>query len=210
MRKVDGPRVLSLGGLAWRVTHIDWPRRRCYVEPANLPARSLWQGSLPPESFELSQAQRGVLLGETPDVEVSQRASKALSQLREESSHRVWESGTVVERQDDELWWWTWAGGRGNATLAAALERVVDVEGRSENHRLRLRAEVGKAELRAALDDMAACELPPPVVAEEAVRELKFGEILPPELASQTLAARLGDQAAAPLIGGAGVRWAVG
>jgi ATP-dependent Lhr-like helicase len=207
MRKVDGPRVLALGGLAWRVTHIDWPRRRCYVEPADLPARSLWQGTLPPESFELSQAQRAVLLGTTPEVEVSQRASKALAQLRDESNHRVWEPGTVVERQDDELWWWTWAGGRGNATLAAALDRVVDVDGPTENHRLRLRTEVDQAELRAALDEMAANELPPPVVAEEAVRELKFGEILPPELASRTLAERLGDKVAVGRIGHKAVRW---
>src|SRR5262249_38786799 len=157
----------------WRVTHIDWPRRRCYVEPADLPARSLWQGALPPESYELSQAQRAVLLGVTPKVELSQRASKALAALREESGHRVWESGTVVERHDDELWWWTWAGGRGNATLAAALDRVVDVDGRPDNHRLRLlRTEVDPGELRTALDDMTAAQLPPPAVAEQAVREL--------------------------------------
>jgi ATP-dependent Lhr-like helicase len=185
MRKVDGPRVLALGGRSWRVTHIDWPRRRCYVEPADLPARSLWQGALPPESYELSQAQRAVLLGVTPKVELSQRATKAFAALRDESSHRVWESGTVVERHDDELWWWTWAGGRGNATLAAALDRVVDVDGRPENHRLRLRTEVDPAELRAALDDVMAGNLPPPVVAEAAVLELKFAEILPPELATR-------------------------
>jgi ATP-dependent helicase Lhr and Lhr-like helicase len=89
------------------VTHIDWRRRRCYVEPADLPARSLWQGALPPESFELSQAQRSVLLGVTPDVEVSPRASKVPTAHREESSHRVWELGTVVAPRGDELWWWT-------------------------------------------------------------------------------------------------------
>ncbi len=208
MRKVDGPRVLALGGRAWRVTHIDWTRKRCYVEPTELPARSLWQGALPPDSWELSQAQRSVLLGGTPDVELSQRAVKTLATLREESGHRVWESGTVVERHDGEQWWWTWAGGRGNATLAAALDRVVDVEGRPENHRLRLRADVDRAELRAALDEMvAAGELPGPVVVEEAVRELKFGEILPPDLATRTLAARLGDQSAARRAGGDLVRW---
>jgi ATP-dependent Lhr-like helicase len=210
MRKVDGPRVLALGGRAWRVTHVDWTRQRCYVEPADLPARSLWQGALPPDSWELSQAQRSVLLGVTPGVELSQRAVKTLATLREESVHRVWESGTVVERQEDEQWWWTWAGGRGNATLAAALDRVVDVEGRPENHRLRLRSDVDRRELRAALDDLvAADELAGPVVVEEAVRELKFGEILPPELATRTLAARLGDESAARRVGGDPVRWSM-
>ena len=210
MRKVDGPRVLALGGRSWRVTHIDWSRQRCYVEAADLPARSLWQGALPPESWELCQAQRSVLLGATPDVELSQRAVKALAALREEPGHRVWDSGTVVERLDDEQWWWTWAGGRGNATLAAALDRLVDIEGRPDNHRLRLRGDVDPAELRGALDAMlAADELPSPVVAEEAVQELKFGEILPPELATRTLAARLVDESAALRVGVEPVRWSV-
>jgi len=209
MRKVDGPRVLALGGRSWRVTHIDWGRQRCYVEAADLPARSLWQGALPAESWELCQAQRSVLLGATPDVELSQRAAKALGVLREESGHRVWESGTVVERLDDEQWWWTWAGGRGNATLAAALDRVVEVEGRPENHRLRLRADVGPAELRAALDQAMAEELPEPVVFDDAVRGLKFAEILPPDLANRTLAARLGDESAARRVTGHPVRWSL-
>ncbi len=208
MRKVDGPRVLALGGRPWRVTHIDWTRQRCYVEPTDLSARSLWQGALPPESYELSQAQRSVLLGRTPDVDLSLRAVKALSGLREESGHRVWASGTVVERQDDELWWWTWAGGRGNATLAAALDRVIDIDGRPENHRLRLRTEVDPAELRTALDEMmVTSELPGPVVVDEAVRELKFGEILPPQSATRTLAARLADEPAARRVGADRVRW---
>jgi ATP-dependent helicase Lhr and Lhr-like helicase len=207
MRKVNGPRVLSLGGLAWRVTHIDWPRRRCYVEPADVPARSLWQGSLPPESFELSQAQRAVLLGSTPDVALSQRASAALSQLRDESGHRVSEQGTVIERQDDEVWWWTWAGGRGNATLTAALEQVVDAEGRPENHRLRLRAEIEPIQIRAALDDLTNEELPSPNVSEEALDELKFAEILPPDLASRTLAARLSDETAARRVLAQKLQW---
>ncbi len=209
MRKVDGPRLLALGGRSWRVTHIDWPRQRCYVEAADLPARSLWQGALPAESWELCQAQRSVLLGTTPDVELSQRAGKALGALREESGHRVRESGTVVERLDDEQWWWTWAGGRGNATLAAALDRVVDVEGRPENHRLRLRAGVDPAEFRAALDQAMAAELPEPVVLDDAVRGLKFAEILPPDLANRTLAARLGDEPAARRVAGHPVRWSM-
>jgi ATP-dependent Lhr-like helicase len=208
MRKVDGPRVLALGGRSWRVTRVDWVRRRCYVEPSDLPARSLWQGARPPDSFEQSQAQRSVLLGATPDVDLSQRAQKTLAALRGESTCRVWDAGTMVEREDDELWWWTWAGGRGNATLAAALNRVVDTGDRPENHRLRLRAGVDRAELRAALDELLASEFPAPVVVDEAVRELKFGEILPPELATLALASRLGNEPAARRVSNEAVRWA--
>ncbi|HUO37560.1 MAG TPA: hypothetical protein VMU34_06870 [Mycobacterium sp.] len=74
-----------------------------------------------------------------------------------------------------------------------------------ENHRLRLRTDVDRGELRRALDQaMARAELRQPVVAEEAVRELKFAEILPPDLAVRTLAARLGDEPAARRVGPTG------
>jgi len=207
MRKVDGPRVLALGGRAWRVTYIDWARQRCFVEPTDLPASSRWQGALPPDSYELSQAQRAVLLGATPDVQLSRRARQALSRLREESGHRVRESGTVVERDGDTVRWWTWAGGRGNATLAAALPRLVDATDRVGSNVLRLRPDLDRATFRAALDGIAAGPLPPPEVTEEAVRGLKFAEVLPPELAARTLATRIGDETAARRIVGETVRW---
>jgi hypothetical protein len=35
-------------GAPGRVTHIDWRRRRCYVEPTDLPARSPWQRAFHP------------------------------------------------------------------------------------------------------------------------------------------------------------------
>jgi ATP-dependent Lhr-like helicase len=207
MRKVDGPCVLSLGGRAWHVVHIDWARQRCYVEPADLPARSRWQGALPPESFELCQAQRSVLLGATPDVGLSQRAQNALKVVREESSHQVWDKGTVLEHRSNERWWWTWAGGRGNATLAAALDALIDPENRPDNHRLRIRDDVTPAVLKHALGAMSASETPAPAVVDDAVRKLKFSEILPPELATHTLAARLRDARAARTIARAPRRW---
>lgn len=37
--KVQGPRLLLLAGRSWRVTYIDWKRRRCFVEPAEGVAR---------------------------------------------------------------------------------------------------------------------------------------------------------------------------
>src|SRR5699024_3608187 len=48
--------LLSLGGLGWRVTHLDWPGRRAYVEPADRQGRSRWLGTGQPMHFELCQA----------------------------------------------------------------------------------------------------------------------------------------------------------
>jgi ATP-dependent Lhr-like helicase len=196
MAKVEGPRRLSLGGRAWKVNHIDWPRRRCYVEPTDHHARSLWTGSMLPHSYELSQAQRDVLLGAAPDVELSRRARAMLDETRDLVGYRAAAGGSVIEG-DDELRWWTWAGGRGNATIAAALPELVDADRRIDDHCLRLRSDATPERIRAAIQELHLEALPPPEITEEAVRGLKFGEILPPALARATLADRVADRRAA-------------
>ena len=207
MTKVDGPRVISLGSPAWRVTHIDWSHHRCYVDATDLPGRSRWQGALPPHSYRLAQAQRAVLLGADPDVDLSRRAVTVLASLRDDAGSRAWQDGTVVEHRDDQLSWWTWAGARANATLAAALPDLVEVNRRIDNHRLRLRPDTSAEQLRAALDEAAAGPLPPPLVTPDAVEGLKFGDVLPPHLATNTLATRMTDRTAAGDIITAGIRW---
>lgn len=39
---VDGPRLLLPAGRSWRVTWIDWKRRRCQVEPVETGGRAHW------------------------------------------------------------------------------------------------------------------------------------------------------------------------
>ena len=43
-----GPRVLLLGGRAWRVTHVDWQRRVAFVEATEDKGRSRWKGDVQP------------------------------------------------------------------------------------------------------------------------------------------------------------------
>jgi ATP-dependent helicase Lhr and Lhr-like helicase len=57
----DGPRVLLLGGRPWRVTHVDWSRKRAWVEATQEKGRSQWKGSAGGLGFHLSQAIRQVL-----------------------------------------------------------------------------------------------------------------------------------------------------
>jgi hypothetical protein len=66
-----------------------------------------------------------------------------------------------VERQPDELWWWTWADGHGNASLATALADVVDIRSHTGTIDCDC-AEVDSARLRTALDSMMKGELPRP------------------------------------------------
>lgn len=197
-RKVDGPRLIVLAARAWRVTHIDWRRRRCWVEPAEDKTRMRWQGQPQPLSFEMTRARRDVLLGTTPPVTLSARAQQAIVRERELAAPTVAAGSTVVDVEGS--WWWTWAGARANVTLAAAIPDLVDARSRYENDRIRLRGGVGIAELRAAISRIDPGDRWLPDVDGTAIRGLKFAGSLPPELAVRTLAERLADRAGADVV----------
>ena len=65
-QREDGPPVLLLAGRAWRVTHLDWRRRRAFVEPAEDQdqGRSRWRGGGQFLGRELCRSIRRVLAGD--------------------------------------------------------------------------------------------------------------------------------------------------
>jgi ATP-dependent Lhr-like helicase len=194
-RKVEGPRVVVLAGRAWEVTHIDWRRHRCWAAETRQSGRMRWQGQPQPLSYELCQARRDVLLGDDPGVRLTERATNALTSERAAYADVVHREATVVDRSGP--WWWTWAGARANATLASAMPDIVDSRTRYENDRIRLRGQVDAAALRSAFDAAANAPLPLPDIDPAAIRGLKFGDSLPPSLATRTLADRQVNEDAA-------------
>jgi ATP-dependent Lhr-like helicase len=83
--RIDGPRLLLLGGRSWKVTWIDWKRRRCYVEPAAGGGKARWLTSvISGASFALSRSVRGVLLGADPPVALTPRAQRVLAEVRDD------------------------------------------------------------------------------------------------------------------------------
>lgn len=212
-RKVEGPRLISLAGRPWAVTFIDWKRRRAYVEPAEQAGVSRWSSAPQPLSFALTDAMRRVLLGaDPPGVELSRRAVAQLATVRAQNSVLVDDSATILAEADNgHLRWWTWAGARANALLGAALTEIdatlVDQSDRFDNRYVRLRGDATagwvSAALRSARSQLGAPLLGvAPSVTEEAVKQLKFAELLPPELAAATLAARGVDHDGAAVVGG--------
>jgi hypothetical protein len=98
--------------------------------------------------------------------------------------------------------------GRANAILTAALETVdptlVDDDYVYNNRQIGLRTSVTESQLRRAvhavdaqLADLGGIR---PFVTERALQQLKFAELLPPELARRTLEERLSEPAAAAAI----------
>lgn len=204
-RKVDGPRLLALAGRSWRVEHVDWRRRRAYVQPSDLGGSARWSGESAPSSFALTDAVRRVLLQPEPigSARRTRRAVQRLAAVRVERSRLVDAAASVVTREGDDVRLWTWAGTRGNATLlaglAATLGLVLPAE-RLDPRYLRLDpaqlANLGKALGVFRREAFKAL----PEVSDQALEGLKFAELLPQASARATLAGRLVDVEAATAV----------
>ncbi|MEV4201651.1 DEAD/DEAH box helicase [Micromonospora globbae] len=193
--KVDGPRLLLLGGRSWRVTYIDWKRQRCFVEPADGGGKALWMTGGAPQglSFQMVRAMRQVLLGSEPPVALTGRARTRLASLRQEREGVVHPGGAMVVRdKDGEVRWWTWAGYRANATLIATVSDIADPNQRYDDASIRLRPDLDRETMRRAVSD-ASERICLPDVNPKALAGLKFSAALPERLAVATLAARLAD-----------------
>ncbi|MGY0070995.1 DEAD/DEAH box helicase [Streptomyces sp. QTS137] len=189
-----GPRRLLLDGRSWQVTYIDWLRKRVFVEPANGGGVAKWMsGGIAGLSYALTRAMREVLLGTDPPVVLTRRAEAYLAEQREtDAPDTVHPHTTLVTRVGSDVRWWTWAGYRANATLAATLQSVTDPLQRPTDCWLRLREDLTPADWHAARESVGA-NLVLPDVDPRAVRGLKFSAALPERLAVATVAARLAD-----------------
>lgn len=193
VEETDGPRVLLLSGRAWQVNHVDWARRRCWVDPSELTGRAKWTSGGGGLSFALTRGMRAVLLGTDPaGVTLTRRAEKILNGLRDTHAEHVDPDKLLLrETGSGEFRWWTWAGSAVNRTLQASLPGIIDSRQRINDRSLRLLPDLTSRDISTAL---AEVELRNPVVNARAVSGLKFSAALPPELAMDTLATRLGDR----------------
>jgi len=85
---------------------------------------------------------RDVLLGADPPVVITQRAGRALAEARDDRRGIVHPAGTVISRNGEDVRWWTWAGYRANATLAATLSDLTDSVQRFSDASIRMRADL--------------------------------------------------------------------
>ncbi len=200
--KIEGPRIIALAGRPWEVRHIDWKRKRAYVEASDRVGRARWLGEPRAYSFALSDAIRRLMLGATPEhVELTGRALTRLETLRAQHCRRVEVDASVVAEEDGRVRWWTYAGLRANGVLTAALGEVAPdlldqwIFG---NFHISLRSDATAVDVSAALraatdlagDDLAGIVAP---VSANALKGLKFAEMLPLDLARATLSVRNAD-----------------
>ncbi len=121
-RRDDEPHILLLAGHGWKVTSVDWRRRTVWVEPSKDQGEARWFGSSRILSFPLCQAIKRVLCDAAAPVSLSRRARQKLGDLREGLPPFESEASILERLPNDRTRWWTFAGGRVNGVLAAAIK----------------------------------------------------------------------------------------
>lgn len=193
--KHEGPRVLLLGGRAWKVSHIDWQRRIAYVEATDATGRTRWKGEGQGLGFRMSQAIKRILTVDEDRECWSRRAKDRISEIRQEFAWLNADSTVAILAGSGEAEWWTFGGNRVNATLARELAEETRSKVSHDSFTLTFESaiklqHVGKAIRAIRQHDAAEMR---PVADEAAIDGLKFSECLPIDLAKEMLERRLQD-----------------
>ncbi len=192
-----GQRVLLLAGKSWQITGIDWRRRVITVEPSDERGVARWTGGGAFVGAAIARGVRDVLCGAEPaGVTVSRRAAERLADLQAERPWLRADATAVVTDANGATRWWTFAGGRANLWLAAALAPLRTQVSATDGLSIAVDPGVTAADVRAALDavDWGSLTLAD-WVSQDAVEQLKFSDALPTGLALLEVATRLRDDA---------------
>ena len=193
--KQEGPRILLLGGQAWQVNHIDWQRRRAYVEPTEAVGRTRWKGEGQGLGFRLSQSIKHLLATEVNADCWSRRATGRIAEIRLEYPWLQTDSSAAVQAGDGETEWWTFGGSRANATLARELARETQHKVNHDSFTLTFHSSLKLQDVEQAINTIRPRDVTGmyPAVDEAAIDGLKFSECLPNDLAIEMLERRLQD-----------------
>jgi ATP-dependent Lhr-like helicase len=198
LAKQDGPRVLSLGGNAWKVNYIDWQRKIAFVEPTDVLGRTRWPGSGLGLSYKICKAMQSILCRSDQSDRWSRRCKAEIDRLRDDFSWLQADSTSLLLESGDRWSWWTFAGAKANATLAYYLAQDIKSTVSSDGFSLKFSEGVTSDQIQSAqqvLMQASPADLRP-VADEKAIRGLKFSECLSPRLADEVTSMRLRDDAA--------------
>jgi len=124
-RLVDGISCFLLSGRAWAVLHVRHDDRRVVVQPAPRGKKPTWGGFLPQFlGFEVCQRVLRILTDDAAYPYLDEAAARVLVEHRDSMPSNLAPRRGGVEFEGDEIRWWTFAGGRINATLRYALEAI--------------------------------------------------------------------------------------
>jgi ATP-dependent Lhr-like helicase len=189
------------------VNHIDWPRRRAYVEPTELAGRSRWVGASQPMHLELCQAIVAVLGGAESAVDLSKRAQAKLQEARADHPWVERGSTALIRRPSGVVEWWNFAGRTLNAVLAEHF-RQLGMEAACDQVQVVFPANADLGAIRSAIQQMISDAAPIVAVphAPYDLPELKFSACVPNHLLTQMLATRMDPVSALAVLCAQGCR----
>ncbi|MEZ4329859.1 MAG: DEAD/DEAH box helicase [Polyangiales bacterium] len=124
-RLAEGVSSFLLGGRAWAVVRVQHDDRRVVVQPAPRGKQPTWGGFLPQFlGFDVCQEILRIVLSDEVFPMLDDAAAAVLAEHRQGMREVVDSQRGDIEYADGEIRWWTFAGGRINATLRYALEAV--------------------------------------------------------------------------------------
>jgi len=193
----NSPTVLLLAGRNWMVTSIDWKRRIITVEPSEQTGVARWMGGGVHMGAAVARGVRQVLCGSAPKgVVVSKRANERLADQCAEHRWLSTDKTSVVTDVNGKVKWWTYAGGRANLWLGAAMATLRTQTTAVDGLSVALDDGTSVADVRRLLgstewDSLSLADW----VSKDAVEQLKFSDTLPWHLAITEVTARLRDDA---------------
>jgi ATP-dependent Lhr-like helicase len=155
-RLVDGVSCFLLGGRPWAVIRVQHSDRRVVVQKAPRGRKPTWGGFLPQFlGFELCQQVLAVLSCDE-DYRYLHDSARAVLRDKRDRFRGVLEPGRGgLEVAQDELRWWTFAGGRINATLRYALEAIGPAwKVVPDNYVIKVRGDLDHVRFNAALEQL--------------------------------------------------------
>ena len=140
-RLVDGVSCFLLGGRAWAVLEVRHYDRRVVVGPAPRGREPSWGGFVPQFLSEpVCRKMRDILTSDASYAYLTPEAALLLNDRRDALRGVLGADGAGVQIDDNEIRWWTFAGGRINTTLRHGLGSLLPgVQIIPDNVLLRLR-----------------------------------------------------------------------
>jgi ATP-dependent Lhr-like helicase len=143
--------VISLGGRAWKMTHIDWKKRRLEVIPELGAAKTRWMGTTRSLRYELCQMIHTVLAEDKLYPFLSKRAQANLEVARDEYGWLRLKAPWVRVRDDGALEWWTFAGRNVNQWICDVARGHYAIHASADDLRVRMETSTERHEALFAL-----------------------------------------------------------
>ncbi|MDA7918232.1 DEAD/DEAH box helicase [Mariniblastus sp.] len=202
IQMTEEPGFILLAGRSWLVNHVDWRRWVAHVEPARAAGKSRWAGASPLLSYELCQSYKNILASDFTRSCWSNRTAVVIEECRRDYDWLVANATVLTLGDSNHPEWWTFAGSKGNTTLAAAITSRLDCEIKIDPFFLRIQSTHSLEEIQqtiAGLSDVDWNSVTP-AINDGAVAGLKFNVCLADRWARMVLQDRLKDVRVAKLI----------